>query len=69
MGVRRALVRIGGKFKQLPVGDTLYGIPIYVPAIQQDGTLLKLAPSIPTYTLSVTKQAGGTLAVGVAING
>lgn len=69
MAARRALVRIGGKLKQLPAGDAIYGIPIYAPATQQDGTLLKLALNIATYTLSVTKQGGTTLAVSVAING
>lgn len=67
--VRRPLVRVGGKTRQLPAGDSLLGIPVYLPATQQGGTVLRVAINTITYTVAATQQGGTVLAVAVAING
>jgi hypothetical protein len=53
----------------LPSGDALLGVPVYLPASQQSGTVLKVAINIATYTVAAVKQGGTVLAVAVAING
>jgi len=69
MATRRPLVRVGGRTKQLPLGDSMLGVPVYLPATQQNGTFLKVAINSSTYTVAATKQGGTVLAVAVAING
>lgn len=68
MAARRPIVRSGGRNKQLPTGDTLLGVPSYLPAYQQGGALLKLALNLD-YALTVYKAGGAGLAVQVVING
>ena len=69
MAVRRPLVRYGGRTRQLPAGDSLAGMPVYLPALQQSSVVLKVAINTTLYTVAATKQGGTTLAVSVAING
>lgn len=65
---RRPLVRKDGKTQQLPAGDTLQGLPLYIPAVTQAGVQLKLTLST-TYALPVTNRAGTVLNVQVLLNG
>ncbi|MDP2244004.1 hypothetical protein [Pseudomonas sp.] len=67
MTARRPIVRAGGRDQQLPPGDTVLGLPVYLSAFQQDGTLLRLALAI-NYALPVYR-AGGPLNVQVMLNG
>lgn len=69
MAARRPLTRIDGKIKQLPEGDVLQGIPVYMPVVQFGGALLKVAINSSAMTVSVGQYGGGTLSVPVAING
>ena len=69
MTVRRPLVRSAGRTRQLPSGDALAGVPVYIQATQQAGTILKLAVDATNYTLVATQQSGTALAIGVAISG
>lgn len=68
MATRRPLVRAAGRTRQLPAGDTLAGIPIYVPAYQRSGAALKLLATI-TYGIAVTTRGGATLNVQAVLNG
>lgn len=68
MAVRRPLTRVGGKLKQLPDGDVLAGLPLYVPAYQQSGLALKLSLNT-NYSLTAYTRAGAGLAVQVVLNG
>lgn len=68
MAARRPIVRSGGRDKQLPAGDTLLGVPAYLPAYQQAGTLLKLALNLD-YALTAYTAAGAGLTIQVVING
>lgn len=68
MATRKPIVRSGGRNKQLAAGDVLLGIPVYAPAYQQSGTLLRIALT-STYSTPVYKQDATQLAVGVVING
>lgn len=69
MTAHRPLVRSGGKTTQLPAGDSLLGVPTYIPAITQAGAILRLELSLTNYTLPVVNQAGSTLSIAVVING
>lgn len=68
MTARRPLVRKDGKIQQLPDGDTVMGVPMYVLALKRSGVLLKLALTVRN-TLPVTKRNGAVLGVAVAVNG
>lgn len=68
MAARRPLVRRGGRNQQLPSGDTLLGLPVYLPAYNRSGALLKLSLNT-NYSLSVTTRSGSILTVQVALNG
>ena len=68
MTVHRPLVRIGGRTEQLPAGDTLQGVPVYLRAYQAGGAMLRLALSI-NYSLPVALAGGGSLNVQVVLNG
>lgn len=68
MAARRPLVRHSGGNRQLPPGDTLLGVPAYLPAYQVSGTMLKLALNLD-YSLTVAQAGGGSLSVQVVING
>lgn len=68
MAARRPIVSRNGRRQQLPAGDTLLGVPAYLPAYQQSGTLLKLALNLD-YSLPVLQAGGATLSVQVVING
>jgi len=52
----------------LPAGDTLLGVPSYLPAYQVAGTMLKLALNLD-YSLTVAQAGGGSLSVQVVLNG
>ncbi|WP_286976265.1 hypothetical protein [Pseudomonas sp.] len=69
MTARRPIVSVDGERQQLPAGDSLLGIPAYMPAIQYGGTLLKLAINLSSLTVIVGQYGGGSLSVPVAING
>lgn len=65
---RRPLVRKNGRTQQLPPGDSLLGLPLYVPAFTQAGASLRI--SLTTfYALPVENRAGKTLQVQVLLNG
>lgn len=68
MAARRPIVSDGGRRKQLPAGDTLLGVPAYLPAYTQGGALLKLALNLD-YSLTAYNQAGTGLSIQVVING
>lgn len=68
MAARRPIVRTGGRDQQLPAGDTLLGVPAYMPAYQASGALLRLALNL-NYSLTAYNQAGIALTIQVAING
>lgn len=68
MAARRPLIQDGGKSKQLPPGDTLLGLPLFVPVAKRSGQVLKLSLSA-TYAFLVQMRAGGSLSVQVALNG
>ena len=68
MAVRRPLVRAGGKDQQLPAGDTLAGLPLYVRAHTQASTVLRLALDTD-YALTAYTRAGAALSVQVVLNG
>jgi len=68
MAARRPLVRRGGRNQQLPPGDTLLGLPVYLPAYTRSGALLKLSLN-SNYSLPVTTRAGGAVNVQVVLNG
>lgn len=68
MAARRPIVRDGGGDKQLPAGDTLLGVPSYLPAYQADGTLLRLSLNLD-YTLTAYTAAGVGLTIQVVLNG
>jgi len=68
MAARRPIVSAGGRRQQLPAGDSLLGVPAYLPAYQQSGALLKLALNLD-YALTAYQASGAGLAVQVVING
>ncbi len=70
MATRRPLVHSAGSIRELPAGDAVYGLPVYVRAYQADGvTMLKLGLTA-SYGLAVTKADGTTtLNVAVTLNG
>lgn len=68
MAARRPIVSAGGRRQQLPAGDTLLGVPAYLPVHQQSGAMLRVGLDLD-YGLPVTLAAGGSLTVQVAING
>lgn len=68
MTARRPIVSSGGRRRQLPAGDTLLGVPAYLPAYTQAGGLLKLALNLD-YSLNSYTQAGAGLSIQVVING
>lgn len=68
MAARRPIVRTGGRDQQLPAGDTLLGVPAYMPAYKESGVLLRLALNL-NYSLPAKLAGGGTLSIQVAING
>lgn len=68
MASRRPLVRNGGRTQQLPSGDTLLGLPLFVPAYQQGGAMLRLAMTA-TYAVQVTRQSGAIFNVSAVMNG
>ena len=68
MTLRRPLVRVNGRTEQLPPGDTLLGVPVYLPAYQAGGVMLRLALNLD-YSLPVTLTGGGVLNVKVVLNG
>lgn len=68
MAARRPLVRSGGKDTQLPAGDSIAGMPIYMRAYTQAGSALRLSLDI-NYALSAYKQDGSALKVQAVLNG
>lgn len=68
IAARRPLVRRDGRNQQLPPGDTLLGVPVFLPAYTRSGTLLKLSLNL-NYSLPVTTRSGGVLNVQVVLNG
>lgn len=69
MAARRPVVVVSGKQRQLPAGDILLGVPVYLPVYLQSGSMLNVPINSSTMTVAVNLQAGGSLNVGVAING
>lgn len=69
MAARRPIVRNGGRDQQLPAGDTLLGVPAYMPAYQANGALLRLALNLNNYSLPAQLAGGGMLSIQVVING
>lgn len=58
-----------GSIGELPSGDALYGLPLYLRGYQQTGAMLKLGLTA-SYGLAVVKADGvTTLNVAVALNG
>jgi hypothetical protein len=68
MAARRPIVSSGGRRQQLPAGDTLLGVPAYMPAYQANGALLRLALNL-NYSLPAQLAGGGALSIQVVING
>lgn len=68
MAARRPIVYNGGRRQQLPAGDTLLGVPAYIPAYQSSGALLRLALALD-YSLAAYNQAGTALNIQVVLNG
>lgn len=69
MVARRPLVAVGGRVKQLPEGDTLAGVmPLAVPALLSNGTLLRLSLT-PNQSLPVVSSDGLTISIPVILNG
>lgn len=68
MVARRPIVRTGGRDEQLPAGDTLLGVPAYMPAYQANGALLRLALNL-NYSLPAQLAGGGMLSIQVVLNG
>lgn len=68
MAARRPLVLKDGRPQQLPPGDVLVGMPVFVPAFQRDGTQVKLLLT-SSMTLPVFNRAGLALQVQVIPNG
>ena len=68
MTARRPIVSVGGRRRQLPAGDTLQGVPAYLPAYQANGAMLRLALNLD-YSLPVALAGGGSLNVQVVLNG
>jgi hypothetical protein len=69
MTARRPIVSVDGERQQLPVGDSLLGVPAYMPVTQYGGAMLKLALNLSSMTVAVGTYGGGSLSVPVAING
>lgn len=68
MAARRPLVRKDGRIQQLPHGDTLLGLPLFVPAYQRGGGMLRLAMTA-AYAIQVGRVAGAPLNVSAVMNG
>lgn len=68
MAARRPIVSADGRRRQLPPGDTLQGVPAYLPAYQSGGAMLRLALNLD-YSLPVALAGGGSLNVQVVLNG
>lgn len=68
MAARRPIVSKGGRRQQLPSGDTLLGVPAYLPAYQASGALLKLSLNL-NYSLTVYQASGAGLTIQVVLNG
>lgn len=68
MAIRRPLVRSGGRTRQLPAGDILAGVPVYVPAYQAAGTMLKLSFTT-AQGITAKNSAGATFSIQAVING
>lgn len=68
MTARRPIVSVAGSLRQLPPGDTLQGVPAYLPAYQAGGAMLRLALNLD-YSLPVTLAGGSVLNVQVVLNG
>ena len=68
MTARRPIVSADGRRRQLPPGDTLLGVPAYLPAYQAGGAMLRLALNLD-YSLTVALAGGGSLSVQVVLNG
>lgn len=68
MTARRPIVSADGRRRQLPPGDTLAGVPVYLPAYQAGGAMLRLALNLD-YSLPVTLAGGSVLNVQVVLNG
>ncbi|NWD49008.1 hypothetical protein [Pseudomonas gingeri] len=68
MTVRRPLVLKDGHPQQLPAGDTLMGVPVFVPAFRRGGAAVRLLLTT-TMTLPVITRAGSALQVQVIPNG
>lgn len=68
MAARKPVVLAGSKATELPAGDTLLGVPAYMPAYQQGGVLLKLALNL-NYAITCYTAAGGGLTIQAVING
>lgn len=66
--MRRPLVRAGGRTEQLPVGDTIAGVPVALPAYTASRLMLRLSLTA-NYALPVQLAAGGSLNVQVIANG
>lgn len=69
MAARRPIVSRNGRRQQLPAGDTLLGVPAYMPAYQASGALLRLALNLNNYSLPAQLAVGGMLSIQVVING
>lgn len=68
MAARRPLVRVAGRNRHLPPGDSLLGVPAYLPAYQQGGVMLKLALNL-NYAIAAYTAAGAGLTMQVVLNG
>lgn len=68
MVVHRPLVLKNGHQQQLPPGDVIAGIPVFVPAFLRSGAPVRLLLT-SNMTLPVFKQAGTALQVKVIPNG
>jgi hypothetical protein len=68
MAARRPVVVVTGKFRQLPAGDTLLGVPAKVMVILNGGTTSFINLSVNS-TLPLLLNGGTSYNLPVTVNG
>lgn len=66
MASRRPVVILGGKFKQLPLGDTIMGTPLVVLVGLSSGTVVRV-PLDAAARLPIGLNAGGVVNVPTGV--
>lgn len=69
MVARRPLVQVEGRTRQLPGGDSLLGVPVYLAVSTQALGMLKVTINSSTLTVAATRQGGAVLTIAVTLNG